>query len=605
MDELRATQVDLRGILAVLGANLYSTPLVAVRELVQNAHDSITRRHLEDEEFSGGSIRIHSDLAAGVLCIEDDGAGLTEDEIHTYLATVGRGYTGQLRKELGDEERSLLGMFGLGFLSAFTLADEVLLTTTSYRDPGATWRYRSTNAERYTVSAAEPARVGTTVELRLRTEHQNVAGNRYLEDVLRHYCALLTVPVRIGDPDTEPINGVPPPWRDEESLDHPIVKRRRRLEFASRMDSRFQPVCTIDVSPGDGSDAVGLLWIHDALTYGTSDNRNLAVYLRGMLLDDDARDLLPAWAGFVSGVIETTDLTPTASREDLKRDHLYAIMQTSLETQLIHGLQLAAREQPEAWQRVLLRHNEALRGAALCNDQLFNLLVDDILVPTSAGELSAPVIRRLGGGKVHVALGTSGGFEEMLFRSLNVPVARGDRYAVLAFLRRFAAQRNAPIIEIGSARGDAGLFRSAILEGDVCDWLQERLCGDGEEIVPARFEPGDLPFVLVPDREADIKRRLEADETNERIANAALHLARLHTATLDGSVRARLYVNLDSEAITALVECWRDDPGRAEPGARMLRAVKDLLSAGGADNPSTDLGAALRDLLPALRALLA
>ena len=82
----------------------------------------------------------------------------------------------------------------------------------------------------------------------------------------------------------------------------------------------------------------GLLWIQDGGTYGTSDNRNLSVFLRGMLLDDDARDLLPSWAGFVGGVIESNRLTPTASREDLQRDDHYAAIQHALAEALIAGL---------------------------------------------------------------------------------------------------------------------------------------------------------------------------------------------------------------------------------------------------------------------------
>ncbi len=127
--------------------------------------------------------------------------------------------------------------------------------------------------------------------------------------------------------------------------------------------------------PDERVDVQGLLWIQDGGTYGTSDNRNLSVFLRGMLLDDDARDLLPSWAGFVGGVIESNRLTPTASREDLQRDDHYAAIQHALAEALIAGLGEVARQQPEAWRRVLLRHNEALLGAALCDERL--LRADD------------------------------------------------------------------------------------------------------------------------------------------------------------------------------------------------------------------------------------
>ena len=122
LSSVHQTQVDLGGLMTVLGQHLYSTPIVAVRELVQNAHDSLVRRRMEDLAWQGeGKILVEGDLAAGVLRISDCGAGLTADEIHSFLATVGVGYTRKLRESSGSE--NLIGLFGLGFLSAFVLAE--------------------------------------------------------------------------------------------------------------------------------------------------------------------------------------------------------------------------------------------------------------------------------------------------------------------------------------------------------------------------------------------------------------------------------------------------------------------------------------------------
>jgi molecular chaperone HtpG len=96
------TQVDLGGLMTVLGQHLYSTPVVALRELVQNAHDSLVRRRVEESSWTGeGRIHVQGDLAKGILRITDCGAGLTAQEIHTYLATVGVGYTRTLRNPRG------------------------------------------------------------------------------------------------------------------------------------------------------------------------------------------------------------------------------------------------------------------------------------------------------------------------------------------------------------------------------------------------------------------------------------------------------------------------------------------------------------------------
>src|SRR5262245_19737070 len=95
--EILATQVDLFGLMTVLGEHLYSTPFVALRELVQNAHDSCVRRRLEATGEFVPEIRVTTDATAGTLSVADSGAGLTRDEIVRYLATIGAGYTRKLR----------------------------------------------------------------------------------------------------------------------------------------------------------------------------------------------------------------------------------------------------------------------------------------------------------------------------------------------------------------------------------------------------------------------------------------------------------------------------------------------------------------------------
>jgi molecular chaperone HtpG len=342
------------------------------------------------------------------------------------------------------------------------------------------------------------------------------------------------------------------------------------MAFAEAYEQRFHPICTIPVE----SDSVrGLLWVQDGGTYGTSDNRSLSVYVRGMLLDDDARDLLPHWAGFISGVIESPSLTPTASREDLQRDEHYRAAQNAIAEALISGLANIAAHEPEAWRRVLTRHNEALLGASLCDDRLFSLLANAVRLPTSRGELPAASLRVKG--EVHLALQAESGFEAMLFRALQVPVAHGDRYGVAAFLRRWCHQFNAKLIEIGTASGDGSVFQPATLKDDEIDWLAQAL-GDGEKVIPVRFRPAELPFVVIIDREARLKHLLESDEADRRISSAALRLIRAHTAKVDGSHTARLYVNLDNPSMRALLDARAAQPQGAARAAALLKAFKHI-----------------------------
>ena len=589
---IHATEVDLGGLLTVLGSHLYSTPAVAVRELVQNAHDSISRRRIEDPAFEGGAIELVGDPAGGVLVVRDDGAGMTREEVTRFLATIGAGATREAR-ERGEGEEDLIGLFGLGFLSAFIIADRTLVRSTSHHAPGEGVEYRSTTGERYALADAEPRAIGTEVELQLAEEHRPLSDPGTLSAIVERYCRLLDVPVRVAG---EAVNATPPPWRDgTEASEHPARRHRRLRAFAEAFDPAFSPVCFAEVEPEGESDARGLLWVQDAATYGGSDNRRLSVYVRGMLVDDDARTLLPRWAGFVSGVIESTALTPTASREELQRDGRYEAVRAALKEALVSGLARVAREEPEAWARVLTRHNEALLGAALADEHVEALVADDLHVATSDGEMTARELLEAGGGRAHVGMGEVG-FEEMRFRALKVPIALGTRYAVLPFLRRWCHAHGAELVEIGTARGDGALFRRVSIDEDERAWLTGRLAQPGDELIPAAFEPEGMPFVLVPDREAELKRRIEDDETDERIAASALHLARLHTADIEGGRTARLYVNVGSPAVAALLDAHRRGADTG-PAVGLLRAVLALIAAGERNVRSgIDLGEALADI---------
>ncbi|MDC0722405.1 ATP-binding protein [Nannocystis bainbridge] len=565
--EILATQVDLFGLMTVLGEHLYSTPFVALRELVQNAHDSCVRRRLEDPAPFTPEIRVTCDPAAGTLSVSDTGAGLTRDEIVRYLATIGAGYTRKLREQHGSDD--LIGLFGLGFLSAFVIATRVAVTTSSYQSPDTTLLYQSRSGERFSIEQAPARQVGTTVTLHLKDNFRELGDESALRARLLHYCALLPLPVFVGD-DEVAVNAQPAPWRAGDA--HPARARALRLEFARRLERRFEPLCTLDVGPREGTDVRGLLWIHDAATYGTSDNRNLHVYVRGMLLDDDARELLPPWAGFVSGAIESAKLTPTASREDLQRDPAYRAVAAAIAEALVDGLKHIAEHEPEAWRRVLLRHNEALLGAALCDDRLFELLADELTVPTSEGDLPVALVQRRGQGKLYASLSPRGGFEEVLFRALRVPVVVGTRYGALPFARRHAERRGGAVIELGTAAGNRRVFPPADLSADQQAFLSNMLTRPGQRLIAARFAPAELPLVLVPDREAELKRRVESDEAAGRIASGALGLMRMFTAKIDASVDADLYVNLDNPAIARLLE-QRAGIDAGHPGVKLLRAL--------------------------------
>src|SRR5688572_237606 len=397
--ELKKTQVDLTGLMEVLGKNLYSTPTVAIRELVQNAHDACVRRALEDPSAAAPSILVAARSSSRMVIVEDAGAGLTKEEIERYLATVGAGYT----KGLRGRDGRLIGQFGLGFLTAFIVSERVDVYTTSYQTPDEGWHFSSKTGEQYAIGPIPPRPVGMRVELQLSARFMDLADEELLQRLLEHYCMLLPIAVFADEARTVQINEEPPPWRIPDLS--PLRKKKLSLDLAQQFENFFEPICTFDLENGP---AQGLIWIQDGSTFATSDNRNVAVFVRGMMVSRDERELVPTWGGFVGGVIESDRLSPTASREDLQKDDTYRAIAEQVQHTLVDGLSEVAEEEPEIWRRILLRHNEALLGAALCDLDLFELLQDELKVPTSEGELSMREVAKRSEDRIYVSIGEKG-----------------------------------------------------------------------------------------------------------------------------------------------------------------------------------------------------
>jgi molecular chaperone HtpG len=510
------------------------------------------RRQIESQDTFEPAINVITNQAKGTLIIEDNGAGLTREEIMNYLATVGSGYTRLLRDQQADE--TMIGYFGLGFLSAYVVAKRLEVWTTSYQEPENGWYFLSKGAERYSIEYIEPRSIGMRVVLHLSDNFQELADAFIIEKLLQRYCCLLPVPIYLNNNKEEPVNEEPPPWRlEQQQAISPIQLKKRRLKFAQSFENAFEPLCTIPVHPTEESEAKGLLWIQDTSTYGTSDNRNLTVFVRNMLISQDVREMLPVWAGFVGGVIESDQLTPTASREDVQKDQTYGMIQLQLNEALVEGLAKMARHDLTTWRRLLQRHNEALLGAALCDDRLFQVLAKDLKVPTSDGDLTLPVINGRGHNKIYVSIGEEGSYEEVIFRALMIPIVSGIRYAALPFCQRYTEMFGGKVVKLGTHSGNATIFKKEKINVADQEKLQSLLAQAEQKVIPSRFQPSHLPMVLMPDREYQTKKRLESEEADRRISTAALNLARIYTKEVQGETSAYLYVNLDSPIIQRLL----------------------------------------------------
>lgn len=154
-DADRTFQVDLRGLVDLLSHHLYSSPRVYLRELMQNAVDALTARHALEPAAPGDAFGIRLYADGSVVRVEDDGVGLTEADVHTFLATIGR--SSKRAERIAEQRADFIGQFGIGLLSCFLVADEIHVLSRSARTPDAPaveWRGRGDGS--YTVRTLPP-----------------------------------------------------------------------------------------------------------------------------------------------------------------------------------------------------------------------------------------------------------------------------------------------------------------------------------------------------------------------------------------------------------------------------------------------------------------
>ena len=575
---IQNTTVNLDGLLEVLGQNLYSDSDVAIRELIQNAADACHRHRLEDPGFQDYSIRLKCDPVANKLIIEDNGSGLTLDEVTQFLATIGSGYSRLLRHETGTKD--VVGYFGLGFLTAYIVASKVQVVTSSYQTPDKAWNFTSSKGKTYAIAPAAPRSRGTTVTLWLEKEYQNLSNSFFLRSIIKKYCCLLPTPIFVDD-DPDHINKLQAPWLLNDAS--PLRINKLNLEFAGMFETTFEPIAIFPI-PNDNPFALsGLIWVQGGSSYASTDNRNLSVFTRNMFITNSDKELLPRWAGFAGGIIESSQFKPTASRETLQKDNYYNAVCTYLKTFLAAALGNLVTKEPTTWRRVLSRHGQALLGAAISDDDLFVASHKSLKVPTTEGDMTIPDLLQHGDGKIYIKPSNTSGHEEILFRARGNPLVKGFLYGATNFSQKYSDWYNTPLYTLGTKGIQSDIFKTRTLDNSA-DTEQFLTLFETSKYAVAftSFSPEHIPLLVMENFEAIVKNKIEADEVDKRISTAALSLARLTTAETTNVKENTIYLNLDNAIIQKLPHLA---PSNQNHIAEMLRSMLEMLCG---DNTNSD-----------------
>ncbi|GAA4951499.1 hypothetical protein GCM10023238_17250 [Streptomyces heliomycini] len=357
--------------------------------------DALTARHALEPAAPAGSFGVRLYADGTVVRVEDDGVGLTEADVHTFLATIGRSSKRAMGVppdepirgwgKITEQRDDFIGRFGIGLLSCFLVADEIHVLSRSARTPDAPaveWRGRGDGS--YTVrvlpASAHP-RPGTTVTLAPRADAGEWTRPAQVHALGRHFGSLLRHPVTFDDgTGAASVNPEPAPWA--RTYPTPGARSRALAAYGEEVLG-FEPLDTVELD----LPAVGLKGIACVLpeTVPAGRSHGHRVHVKGMLLSEQAEEILPEWAFFVRCVIDAESLRPTASRESLYEDDTLAAVRDALAERLRAWIARAAASDPDLLARFLQVHHLAVKSLAVHDDEILRMLLPWLPFETTDG----------------------------------------------------------------------------------------------------------------------------------------------------------------------------------------------------------------------------
>lgn len=381
-------QVNLGGMIEILSDHLYSSPDVYIRELLQNAVDTITARKKTDSDHKG---EITIEIEEGKsLTFTDNGQGLTMDEIHRFLAIIGESSKRNL--QTGRIDTDYIGRFGIGLLSCFMVSDEIRMITKSCKEPDAPvleWCGKPDGT--YTITPLEPnllSSSGTKVLLQAKLGMEHYFSGKKIEELITYYGLLLPIPILLMQNGTQKqLNPIYLPWEGRNTNTQELLLFGKMIFHEDFFDC-------IPFHSGSGNVSGAAFIRNYAVTPASKTTHR--IYLKNMLLTEKGENLLPDWAVFTRCIVNATDLRPTASREGFYADDVLEAAKEDIENQIIEYIVSLAETQPARFEYFFRLHSLTLMSLALTNEKLFRTLIDYFEFETTRGYMSGYDLRMCG-----------------------------------------------------------------------------------------------------------------------------------------------------------------------------------------------------------------
>jgi molecular chaperone HtpG len=388
-------QTEVKQLLQLMIHSLYSNKEVFLRELISNGSDACDRLRfaaltdaglMEDGETLG--IRVSIDEANKTITIKDNGIGMTEDEVIENIGTIARSGTKQFLQALSGDaanDANLIGQFGVGFYSAFLVAQKVELITRHAGQPDSTGvRWESEGEGEYTINAIDGVERGTTITLHLRDEEEEFSQAYRLRSIISRYSDHISLPIEMLSEDKEK-NGE---WESINSGS--ALWSRAKSEVTEEEYTRFyqtltydseDPLATLHNRVEGTLEYTSLFFIPKKAPFDLWDREQrhgINLYVRRIFIMDDSKHLMPSYLRFVRGVVDAADLPLNVSREFLQNNKSIDRIRSASVKKILAELNRLAEKEPETYSTFWKEFGKVLKEG-IVEDQDNKTVISDLL----------------------------------------------------------------------------------------------------------------------------------------------------------------------------------------------------------------------------------
>jgi molecular chaperone HtpG len=360
-----AFQAEVGRVLSLVINSLYSNKEIFVRELVSNASDALDKlrfRSLTEPSLLEGEpalvVRMRVEPEARALVIEDTGIGMTEAELVENLGTVAKSGSHAFLEKLEEgakKDVSIIGQFGVGFYSAYLVAERVEVVSRAAGTDKA-WKWASTGRDSFTVEPADRSSRGTEVRLFLKEEHKELLEPWRLQELVRRYSDYVAYPIELetkDKPDAEPkretINQGRALWQRPKGE----ITDEQYEELYKHLTHDWEPPLARTHFRVEGTqEFVGLFWVPKNPPFDLDDprkQRGVRLFVKRVLVMEDCEAVLPQWLRFMRGLVDSDDLPLNVSRELLQESATLRTIKKQVTKRVLDLLDELATEKPDAF----------------------------------------------------------------------------------------------------------------------------------------------------------------------------------------------------------------------------------------------------------------